>query len=52
MLSDNEEEKCQNCSTEPAEELHSCPYSEEIHDDYDLKCNCCDSCQRECLNAI
>jgi len=27
---------------------HSCPFSEEINDNYDEVCRCCSSCQHEC----
>lgn len=36
---------CQNQRTEP----HSCPYSEEINDNYEDLCTCCDDCRQECV---
>lgn len=37
---------CQNEATEP----HSCPYAEEINDDFDEEhCECCDDCRQECV---
>jgi hypothetical protein len=39
------------CETEEIE-LHSCPYSEEIHDDYEENCKCCKACERECREDI
>lgn len=40
------------CKNPPTEELHPCPYSEEIHDDSSDKCNCCEMCQQECADDI
>lgn len=34
--------KCRRCDA-PGRELHTCPYSEEIHNDCS-ECNCCDNC--------
>jgi hypothetical protein len=31
---------------------HSCPYAEEINDDHETLCNCCDACQQECADDI
>lgn len=28
---------------------HTCPYAEEIEDDYEATCTCCDECSHECL---
>lgn len=47
-----QDEVCQNCEKAPAEEPHSCPYSEEINDDYEKQCNCCKQCRHECLMDI
>ena len=33
-------------------ENHSCPFSEEIHDDSETMCNCCDDCRHECAMDI
>jgi len=40
-----------NCK-ERTKELHSCPFAEEIYDDFSLSCNCCASCERECADDI
>lgn len=37
-----------NCNTDS----HSCPYEEEINDNYNDFCNCCDYCTKECANDI
>ena len=47
---EEDEDKCR-CGAE-AEELHPCPFSEEIHNDFDTLCNCCKHCQRECARDI
>ena len=41
---------CQQCKKNPGLEEHTCPY-EEIHNCQD-KCNCCDSCERDCAWSI
>ena len=32
-------------------ESHTCPFSVEIHDDYD-ECNCCPYCEQNCWDNI
>jgi len=44
-----ENDLCDNCQKNKAEELHTCPYAKEIHDNYELKCNCCPECRQGCL---
>ena len=34
------------------EEMHSCPFAEEIWDDDSNNCNCCDECTYECTMDI
>jgi hypothetical protein len=53
-----EKKECDNlcgsprgCSN-PATEDHTCPFSEEIHNDYEYMCNCCDDCYHECAMDI
>lgn len=41
-----EDERCD------AEPLHSCPYQEEINEDYSDHCTCCSECRIECLYEI
>lgn len=36
----------------PGQERHGCPYAEDIHDDFETKCNCCGSCEQECCDDI
>lgn len=40
-----------NCSA-AAEELHSCPFKIEIHDDEETLCDCCEDCEHECAMEI
>lgn len=47
-----EPELCQSCGKNPAEELHTCPYQEDINDDHETLCNCCDECRHNCLMDI
>lgn len=46
------EDTCNRCGGELAEELHTCPYAEEINDDHETLCNCCDECQHDCCMDI
>lgn len=43
-------EKCR-CGAE-GKELHTCPYNEDINDDSETKCNCCDDCMQQCCDDI
>lgn len=36
----------------PATEPHTCPFREEISDDYETMCRCCGVCQRECAYDV
>lgn len=45
-------EPCPRCEKNHSVEDHSCPYSEEIHGDYDSLCNCCEDCERQCAIDI
>lgn len=49
----SEEAKCCNCKTNPAEELHSCPFACEILGDTDEEyCDCCVDCEMKCYEDI
>ena len=39
---------CPNNEDDP----HTCPYQQEIHDDSDFQCTCCESCKQECADDI
>jgi hypothetical protein len=45
--------KCQKCG-EPvnSDELHPCPYSEDVNNDPTPCCNCCPDCCRQCAEDI
>jgi len=49
-MDEDTEDKCPsnfNCGN-AAKELHTCPYAEEINDDSEALCICCDDCTQEC----
>lgn len=31
---------------------HSCPFREEIDNNYEFRCQCCDRCRKECMDDI
>jgi len=35
-----------------AAEPHTCPYKEEINEDHESTCECCDECRTECAYDI
>ena len=43
--------KCESCNTAQGQELHTCPFAEEIYGDKTL-CNCCDVCENACCQSI
>ena len=45
-------DKCQTCGENEAQEPHTCPYAEEIYNDSETLCNCCDECSHECAMDI
>lgn len=48
-----EHELCSRCKQNPAEELHGCPYAEDVGNNHDQEyCDCCNKCRRECLADI
>jgi len=45
--------KIEGCTCETEEiEWHPCPYAEDINDDHETMCKCCDTCEHECLQDI
>jgi len=51
----SDEKKCTgpHCAGEgKAREPHSCPYQEEINEDHDFRCTCCELCTDECAMDI
>lgn len=47
---DNVEDICK-CGND-ADDLHTCPYKEDINGDYESLCNCCSACRNECAKDI
>ena len=45
-------EKCQSCKKKGSDDLHTCPFREEINDDSEILCNCCEDCTDECAMEI
>ena len=41
-----------NCDNENTPEPHSCPYEEDINENYDEVCTCCVECQGDCALEI
>jgi len=50
MLNDDEAGTCR-CG-QPGEFDHPCPYSEDINNDSETLCNCCEHCQSQCADDI
>ncbi len=46
-----DESFCDWCNKNPADELHPCPYAEELFENFET-CNCCKECESECLSGI
>jgi len=49
---EDKEEKMCKCGRNPAEEPHTCPYSEEIGGNSETLCTCCEDCRHECAMDI
>jgi hypothetical protein len=47
-----EKEKCPICSTNDAEQPHTCPFAEEINNDTETLCTCCADCEHQCAMDI
>lgn len=52
MLVPKPVEKCQSCGICDATPLHTCPYQEDVYDDSEFKCNCCNECAHQCAMDI
>jgi hypothetical protein len=44
--------KCSRCNSNAATDEHTCPYAEEINNDSESLCDCCDICTHECCMDI
>jgi len=40
------------CKCNESSEEHTCPYAEEINEDSETTCTCCDFCAHECCMEI
>lgn len=47
-----DDKKCQKCGKPVDGCLHSCPFAEEMSDDYSENCNCCSECSGDCAMDI
>jgi hypothetical protein len=43
---------CERCGENDACEPHTCPYSQDIHNDNETLCTCCEKCAHECCMDI
>lgn len=48
----NETPKCSHCDKDDAQEPHTCPFSEEIYDNHETLCDCCEECTYQCIMDI
>jgi hypothetical protein len=46
-----ESEMC-GCGNNPAEDLHACPYDEDVNNDSMPSCFCCAACQKKCSEDV
>jgi hypothetical protein len=47
-----DDNKCPKCEKGEAILDHTCPYAEEINEDCESVCDCCEDCIRNCANDI
>ena len=43
---------CSSCGNNPATPPHPCPFAEEIYDNTNDLCTCCESCQANCAHDV
>jgi len=43
---------CGSCGKRPATDPHPCPFQEEINNNSETLCDCCDECAHECAMDI
>ncbi len=52
-MEDTEDDNNLQCShKDKRQELHTCPFKEEINDDHESLCSCCEACTRECAMDV
>ena len=44
--------RCDTCHWQTAKPEHFCPQRNELDDDDETLCNCCDECKEECAGSI
>ncbi len=47
-----ESHRIRNCEGKGTDELHTCPFREDINNDSETLCNCCEACTQECSDEI
>lgn len=52
MEKETKKSLCNKCEKNEAEEFHTCPYAEEINNDSEFTCDCCEGCQQQCADDI
>jgi hypothetical protein len=40
-----------NCTNAPSDH-HTCPFSEDVNDDHETLCTCCEDCAYECAMDV
>jgi hypothetical protein len=51
-MSDEQIVLCDRCQQGEAQSPHTCPYAEEIADDRETLCTCCQECETQCCQDI
>jgi len=46
------EELCPHCGVNPASDPHPCPYDEDVNNNPDSSCTCCEECEYQCAMDI
>lgn len=52
MNTDPESKKCPRCDKNLATDPHPCPFAQDVHNDSESECICCDECTHECAMDI
>jgi hypothetical protein len=47
-----ESKKCPHCEKNLATDPHPCPFAQDVNNDNEFECICCDDCTRECAADI
>lgn len=49
LLDRSKDDTCPSCHKNSEQEMHTCPFFEEIRNDSRL-CSCCEQCEKNCEN--